>query len=158
VVDRTSVRFGGSFRTGLPNRTEPNQTDFPPNLTCSENFEPLKNTYFFYRTSLHALSTFVLHPEESVLPTWMTSSTSRKWFFKTDLYLATFVFVFFCIFRPNMLVVYEVAVRIGSVRSVRKKYVVRFGSANPRFGRPLLARLGSHSSLILITTQPTMFS
>jgi hypothetical protein len=38
VVDRTSVRFGGSFRTGLPNQTEPNRTSFPPNRTCSVNF------------------------------------------------------------------------------------------------------------------------
>jgi hypothetical protein len=52
VGDRTSVRFAGSFRAGLPNRTEPNRTepnrtepsrpDFPPDRTCSEIFEPLK--------------------------------------------------------------------------------------------------------------------
>jgi hypothetical protein len=37
-----------------------------------------------------------------------------------------------------MPVVYEMAVRFGSFWSVRKKYVVRFGSANPRFGPPLI--------------------
>jgi hypothetical protein len=37
-----------------------------------------------------------------------------------------------------MQVVYEEAVRFGSVCLVRKKYVVWFGSANPRFGRPLV--------------------
>jgi hypothetical protein len=52
----------------------------------------------------------------------------------------------------NMLVVYEVAVRYGLVRSVGKKYVVwfgsvRFGSANPRFGRPLVPLLCLRPSL-----------
>ena len=32
VVYRTSVRFGGSVRTGLPNRTEPNRPSTEPNL------------------------------------------------------------------------------------------------------------------------------
>jgi hypothetical protein len=54
VVDRISVRFGGSFRTGLQNRTEPNRHS-------TEIFELLKHLLSLQDYS--DLSIFVLHPE-----------------------------------------------------------------------------------------------